>query len=140
MDENQWLADRFEEQVSGERVYDINKDGVAHYGMYADWIEDLRKIAGPAIVKDMYRGSEAYLQTWERAYGVKTDACSTAANKHTVRFFKTRITPGKSWWSVVRTAGQPHRRLGQRFTYCTLGGPVTVSFTSSGKVASVKRT
>lgn len=126
-------------QVSGKQVYDINTDGVAHYGLYPDWIEDLRKIAGPAIVKDLYRGSEAYLQTWERAYGVKTDACSSPANKHTVRFFGGQIKKGESWWSVVRTVGQPHRRLGQRFTYCTLGGPVAVNFTKSGKVLSVKR-
>ena len=28
-----------------ERVYDINVDGVAHYGLYPDWIQDLRKVA-----------------------------------------------------------------------------------------------
>ena len=30
-----------EQQHSGQRVYDINKDGVAHYGLYPDWIQDL---------------------------------------------------------------------------------------------------
>ena len=34
------------QQVSGQRVYDINKDGVAHYGLYPDWLQDLRKVAG----------------------------------------------------------------------------------------------
>ena len=33
-------------QVSGERVYDINKDGVAHYGLYIDWLQDLKMLAG----------------------------------------------------------------------------------------------
>src|SRR3712207_2310073 len=59
-----------DKQHSGERVYDINADGVAHYGLYPDWIEDLRHIAGDEIVEDMARGAEAYLQTWERAVGV----------------------------------------------------------------------
>lgn len=127
------------QQVSGKRTYDINKDGVAHYGLYPDWIEDLRKLAGPAIVKDMYRGSEAYLQTWERAYGVKTDACTSPANKKTVGYFNAKIRKGANWWSVVKIVGQPHRRLGQKFTYCTKGGPVTVNFTKSGKVTSVRR-
>ena len=54
-------------QVSGERVFDINRDGVAHYGLYPDWIEDLRKIAGDEIVDDLGRGAEGYLRTWERA-------------------------------------------------------------------------
>ncbi len=56
-------------QVSGERSYDINIDGVAHYGLYPDWIEDLRMLAGDQIVHDMGRGAEAYLQMWERADG-----------------------------------------------------------------------
>ena len=50
-----------DQQTSGERVYDINSDGMAHYGLYPDWIEDLRMIAGDQIVKEMGRGAEAYL-------------------------------------------------------------------------------
>ena len=67
---------KIDKQVSGERVYDINKDGVAHYGLYPDWIQDLRMQAGDDIVKDMARGPEAYLQMWERAYGIKSNACT----------------------------------------------------------------
>ena len=33
-------------QHAGKRVYDINVDGVAQYGLYPDWIEDLRQVAG----------------------------------------------------------------------------------------------
>ena len=54
-------------QHSGTRVYDINTDGVDHYGLYPDWIEDLRKVAGPQIVDDMANGAEAYLRMWARA-------------------------------------------------------------------------
>ena len=54
-------------QRSGTRVYDINTDGVDHYGLYPDWIEDLRLVAGRQIVDDMANGAEAYLQMWERA-------------------------------------------------------------------------
>jgi hypothetical protein len=54
-------------QHSGTRVYDINSDGVDHYGLYPDWIEDLRKVAGKQIVDDMANGAEAYLQMWRRA-------------------------------------------------------------------------
>ena len=125
-------------QVSGQRVYDINKDGVAHYGLYADWIEDLRKIAGPNIVKDMYRGPEAYLQTWERAYGAKPDACTNPALKKSKRWIKNHVRRGASWWKVVSTVGQPHRRLAQKFSYCTSRGPLTVKFTKGGRVSSIK--
>ncbi|RNL60488.1 hypothetical protein EFK50_19385 [Nocardioides marmoriginsengisoli] len=126
------------QQVSGQRVYDINKDGVAHYGLYADWIEDLRKIAGPNIVKDMYRGPEAYLQTWERAYGVKPDACTNPSVKRSKRWIKSHVRRGAGWWKVVSTVGQPHRRLAQKFTYCTTKGALTITFTKSGRVSAIK--
>ena len=60
----------FDRQRSGTRVYDINHDGVAHYGLYPDWIEDARKVAGSegeTLMQAMGRGAEAYLQMWERA-------------------------------------------------------------------------
>ena len=56
-----------DQQRSGTRVYDVNTDGVDHYGLYPDWIEDLRKVAGNQIVDDMANGAEAYLQLWARA-------------------------------------------------------------------------
>jgi hypothetical protein len=60
----------FERQRSGTRLFDVNRDGVAHYGLYPDWVEDARKVAGPegpALMRDMGRGAEAYLRMWERA-------------------------------------------------------------------------
>jgi microsomal dipeptidase-like Zn-dependent dipeptidase len=54
-------------QKSGTRLYDINTDGVDHYGLYPDWIEDLRMVAGQQIVSDLANGAEAYLQMWARA-------------------------------------------------------------------------
>lgn len=57
------------QQVSGTRTYDVNVDGVAHYGLFPDYIEDLRHLAGDEIVDDMADGAEAYLQMWERALG-----------------------------------------------------------------------
>ncbi len=57
------------QQRSGTRVYDINADGVAHYGLYPDWIEDVRILGGPEIIDDMAGGAEAYLRMWERAAG-----------------------------------------------------------------------
>ena len=58
------------QQVSGQRTFDINTDGVAHYGLYADWMQDLKMIAGQQIIDDMARGAEAYLRMWERTTGV----------------------------------------------------------------------
>jgi hypothetical protein len=49
------------------RFWDFNQTGASHYGLFLDWIEDLKHVAGPEIVDDLARGAEAYLQMWERA-------------------------------------------------------------------------
>jgi microsomal dipeptidase-like Zn-dependent dipeptidase len=49
------------------RTWDFNQTGAAHYGLFVDWVEDMKHVAGQEIVDDLARGAEAYLQMWERA-------------------------------------------------------------------------
>jgi len=93
--------------------------------------------AGSDIVTDMTRGPEAYLQTWERAYGIQSDACSTPAYKHSAAYFRTALHAGQDWWSVLTKVGQPHRRVDQRFTYCTTSGSLAVNFDKAGHLTSI---
>lgn len=53
--------------TANTRTYDVNVDGVANYGLFPDWVQDLRQLAGDQIVDDLANGAEAYLQLWERA-------------------------------------------------------------------------
>ena len=119
---------KVDRQVSGQRVYDINKDGVAHYGLYPDWIQDLKMLAGNDIVKDMSRGPEAYLQMWERAYGVKANACTTPSSQLSPAAIRSRVKAGMTSWQTLQAVGQPDRRLGNTFTYCSTGGTMKVTF------------
>lgn len=57
----------FDKQVSGNRTFDLNVDGIAHYGMVADHIQDLREQAPSRIYESVMNSAEAYLQMWERA-------------------------------------------------------------------------
>ena len=128
-------------QVSGERVYDVNTDGVAHYGLYPDWIEDLRKLAGQDIVDDMARGPEAYLQMWERAEGVANDGCRDVRALKRDSVIKGNAK-GSTVRSVLEKAGQPHARLNTTFTYCAANSKgknvsLKVSFDTAGKVTKV---
>jgi microsomal dipeptidase-like Zn-dependent dipeptidase len=132
---------RVRKQVSGERVYDINVDGVAHYGLYPDWIEDLRRLAGEDIVTDMERGSEAYLQTWERAQGIVGDACLGASPRLPVATFRD-LPEGARPPRVLREVGQPHARVADTFTYCAREASgertrVRVAFDGAGRLAGV---
>lgn len=57
----------FERQKTGERVYDLNTDGVAHYGLYPDYIADMMmQPGGKPAVATLFRSAEAYLQLWEK--------------------------------------------------------------------------
>lgn len=57
----------FTREQWGQRTFDLNVDGTANYGLYADWLQELQVLAGPAIMNDMFHGAEAYLQMWQRA-------------------------------------------------------------------------
>jgi hypothetical protein len=127
-----------DKQHSGQRVYDINVDGVAHYGLYPDWVEDLRRQAGQAIVDDLGRGAEAYLQMWERADGIPT-GCRPARARLTRRGLAgARLGAGHS--SLLRRAGQPKRRGARAWRYCVDRGRMAAALTPSGRVALVGAT
>lgn len=57
----------FDKQTSGNRVFDFNQEGMAHYGMLADHIQDIRERASSRVYEAVMNSAEAYLQMWERA-------------------------------------------------------------------------
>lgn len=134
-------------QRAGQRVYDINVDGVAQYGLYPDWVEDLRQVAGGkagrAIVDDMSRGAEAYLQMWERAEGIAPDSCRNPDLRRPVSRVQRLVRRGMSTKAVMKAVGQPFTRLGTSYGICARTAkdkkvPVTIVFTKSGKVKAVR--
>ncbi len=121
----------FNHEVWGQRVWDINKDGVANYGLFPDWFEGVRQLGGNAIMADMFKGAEAYLEMWERAFGVPGPGCVKRG---------ARVKRGTSWQNVLYALGQPSSRPGSKFRYCVIGGGrLTVTFNRRGRVARVRR-
>ena len=134
-------------QTAGQRTWDINVDGVAQYGLYPDWVEDLTKVAGKdgdAIFEDMTRGAEAYLQTWERAEGIKPDSCRNAdlrksvtkvgkliRTRHDHRGRDARGRPALHPLGRAPTASAP-RHPGKKKVR------MTVVFTKAGKVKALR--
>ncbi|HEX6152759.1 MAG TPA: hypothetical protein VFZ19_04470, partial [Solirubrobacterales bacterium] len=114
----------FDRQVSGQRVYDVNVDGVAHYGLYPDWMEQLRLLAGEPIAKDLMSGAEAYLQTWERAVGVPEPigVAGSACLASPSRLSRSGLGPlklGRTPQQTLLAAGQPQRRVKRSFRWCS---------------------
>ncbi len=59
---------RFSRQHTGERYFDLNTDGVAHYGLFADLLADMQRgPSGKAAMRTLFRSAEAYLQMWKLA-------------------------------------------------------------------------
>ena len=112
------------ESSAGERTWDFAADGVAQYGLYLDWLEELRQRLGRPFVRDMLRGPEAYLQMWERANGVPA------------RPRPRRARTGMTARRLLRAAGQPRVRGARRWRY--RGGTV-VKLSRRGRVQSVSR-
>ena len=58
----------FGRQRSGERTFDLNTDGVAHYGLYADLLADMQQDGGGQALASLFDSAEAYLRMWQLAY------------------------------------------------------------------------
>jgi len=57
----------FVRQRTGTRVFDLNSDGVAHYGLVPDLLADVeRQPGGRNALGLLFRSAEGYLRMWER--------------------------------------------------------------------------
>ena len=69
----------FTREQWGNRTFDLNTDGLANYGMYADWLQELQQRRRRPLMNDMFQGAEAYLEMWERPTGCRRPAASRRA-------------------------------------------------------------
>lgn len=53
--------------TAGRRDFDINIDGMAHYGMLPDLLQDVRNVGVPVeTIQTLYRSADDYVRTWQR--------------------------------------------------------------------------
>jgi hypothetical protein len=109
----------FNRQRTGDRTFDYTKDGVAQYGLYADWFADLKRLGGDALATDMSNGAEAYLEMWERASGITTPGCRSPGVALTARGLGP-LRLGADWLTLLRQAGQPQQRT-RAWSWCVSG-------------------
>ena len=58
------------------RIWDVNEDGMYHYGMIADIVEEIRLEGGQAALDTLYNSAETYLRMWEQTLEASADARS----------------------------------------------------------------
>jgi len=115
---------RLQQQSSGLRTFDVNTEGVAQYGMFADWFHEVRLAAdeitpglGDAITRDMLNGSETYLGIWERAVYGGND-CVTDGSKPDVKDVHAAL--GGNLDGFLAAIGQPADRTDDAYVYCAV--------------------
>jgi hypothetical protein len=111
----------FTREVWGQRTFDLDTDGVANYGLYADWLHGLQLAGGNAMMHDMFQGAEAYLEMWERAVGVPSTSCLAPQTRFTAHGFGKHLRLGETTIQALFSAGQPMTRPGRSFRYCIAG-------------------
>ncbi|MCG8670796.1 MAG: dipeptidase [Pseudomonadales bacterium] len=60
----------FTEPNIGDRIIDFEKEGIAHYGMFAEWVNNLEQVSEQQkndSFEIFMNSAEAYLQMWARA-------------------------------------------------------------------------
>jgi hypothetical protein len=129
----------FGQEQWGQRKFNFNTDGVANYGLYADWLHQLQLVGGRAAMNDMFQGAEAYLEMWERAYGVPGPRCLAAGERFGARGLGKALRLGDGTVGALYRAGQPQARIGRTYRYCVAGrkGGVTAVFDRRGHLALI---
>jgi hypothetical protein len=132
----------FTQEQWGDRTFNLNTDGLANYGMYADWLRDLQVVGGNQMMADMFQGAEAYLETWERADGVPSMSCLPAGARFSKAGLGRALRLGDTAQAALFRGGQPLSRLGRSFRYCSSSSSARVStvFNAAGKVALIAST
>jgi hypothetical protein len=112
----------FERQQSGTRTYDLNTDGIAHFGQWPDYTEAVRQDSGKTVIKDLKRGAESYLRMWERAVGIRGPH-QKGKHGHLTAQGAKKMKLGMRPKRLLRSAGQPEKRKrGWRWAVRRSGG------------------
>lgn len=130
----------FSREVWGQRTFDLDTDGLANYGLYADWLHGLQLAGGNAMMHDMFQGAESYLEMWERAVGVRSTSCFAPWTRFSARRFGRRLRLGETTTQALFSGGQPVTRPGRSFRYCVTGSPlryVSAVFNRRGRLVLI---
>ncbi len=74
---NLWKAkngnnEQLRRHITGNRHWDFNLDGLAHYGMMPDLLQDLKNIGFNTLqLNPLFSSAEDYIKMWERAEAIK---------------------------------------------------------------------
>jgi hypothetical protein len=84
----------FPASTDGSKTWNINMDGVAHYGMLWDFVEEVKLLpAGTQAVQNLMTGAEYFYQTWKLAEARSTSLPANCAEGLTTALRRLSATP-----------------------------------------------
>jgi hypothetical protein len=60
--------------IEGGKSWNMDEEGMSHYGLVADIVEEMRIEGGEETITTLYNSAEAYLQLWEQTVAASADA------------------------------------------------------------------
>ena len=60
----------FSQPKTGNRTFDFANEGIAHYGLYPEWVENFKQVdalSDDGVMDNFMSSAESYVQMWERA-------------------------------------------------------------------------
>ena len=112
----------FDRQVSGQRVFDFNTDGLAHIGLLPDMVADLKNVGlNDVQLGRLFGSAQAYVDMWSKVRTLAPVFTSAAT---------ATFTLGERASFLVTSQASPSA------TYTETGAlPAGVVFTSSGSIS-----
>lgn len=119
----------------GQRLFDINADGLAHAGMLPDFIEDLRKVGvTDHDLAPLFNSAEAYIRMWERAeedHVAPTTNAARSAEPNADGWYNTNVPVTVSLSAADNAGG-----VGVSHIDYSAAGATTVGETRAGGAAA----
>lgn len=119
----------FPRPASFGKTWDYNVDGVAHVGLFPDFLRDVEGLGGQSLVRQLFDGAEAFARTWERAEAVGRSPAVAAKARPAIRVEEAlygrncNLPPDRAdirRWVAEQCDGEP--ACDYNFTWAPWGG------------------
>lgn len=91
---------KFPKSTDGSKAWNYNTDGVAHYGMLWDFLQDVKTLPGGSdlVENNFMYGADYFFHTWRIA-----ETCSNVKSTPPPNPTVTSITPDRTWLGIDST-------------------------------------
>jgi microsomal dipeptidase-like Zn-dependent dipeptidase len=86
----------FPQAKTGNRKWNYNTEGVAHIGLFPDFLRDVEQLGGKGEVEKLYAGAEGFAKMWEAAEHTAAKAKTAKGDDDSFKIQMTDLAKGGS--------------------------------------------